>query len=261
MSNPNILFYTCANEPYHDFAPLYACSVLWTFAAATVEFGVQGVLSFEAVHGGAIDVLKEMFGSEKIRFNAVPWLNEAGRPIVPNTVRFVHPPHCASDYVYIGDIDIIFLDSSFPAVHFEFMNRMGIPYSNSVRPQTNRMSGLHFTKSDVYYPLPDISDLEIGVMNDEEVLYEICKRKGLPIQDEVWFRPSHGIHVSPNRSIRGSSDEKQPGWGVAPHLKAYKRFIESPPMRNLRPYLSRRVRDCLEQIELSYAEELKALRV
>ena len=254
MAAPDILFYTCANERYHDFAPLYACSVLWTFSPARVEFGVEGRLSFEAVHGGAVDVLKEHFGPDKIAFSAVPWRQEDGRTIVPNTVRFIVPPHEQAGYVYIGDIDIIFLDRSFPTGHFDFMARTGIPYSNSVRPGTKRMSGLHFTSSSAYYPLPDLSDIELGVMNDEEVLYEICRRKDLKIQDEIWYRPSHGIHVSPNRSIRGSSVKgaEAPGWGLSAHEEAYREFVASDAMRALRPYLSARVRGYLEQVEAEY---------
>ena len=254
MAALDILFYTCANERYHDFAPLYACSVLWAFPPARVEFGVEGRLSFETVHGGAVDVLREQYGQDKISYSAVPWRQADGRNIVPNTVRFITPPKTEAAYVYIGDIDIIFLDRSFPTGHFEFMARKGLPYSNSVRPGTKRMSGLHFTLSNAYYPIPDLSDIELAVMNDEEVLYEICRRRNLKIQDQTWYRPSHGIHVSPNRSIRGSSvsGAEAPGWGLGSHEEAYKAFIGSDAMIELRPYLSERVRGYLDQIDAEY---------
>lgn len=255
MAKPgSILFYTCANRPYHDFAPLYACSVLHTVPGARVEFGVEGAFDFEAAHGGAIDVLHQHYGADSVSFRSVNWKQPDGQRILPNTTRFITPPMNACDHIYIGDIDIIFLDQQFPAVHFAFMRKTGLPYSNSVRPGTKRMSGLHFSEYAAYYPLPALDGLDIANGNDEEVLYQLCVRKGLEIQDKVWFRPTHGIHISPNRTIRGA--DGQPGWGVESRLPAYGAFIRSSAMTELRPYLSDRMRGFLDQIEQDYGVTL-----
>ncbi len=246
----SLLFFTCANQPYHDFAPLYACSVMFSVPSARVEIGVEGAFTFEAVHGGAVEVLREQFGADSFTFHSVPWALANGARIVPNTVRFMVEPAQDAEFIYIGDIDIIFLDRTFPTAHLNFMAKTGLPYSNSVRPGTRRLSGLHFTRRRAYYPVADVSDIELTNANDEEVLYEIVRRKGLPVQDQEWFRPTHGIHMSPNRSIRGAPGK--PGWGVDHHLVNYRQFIASEPMRALRPYLSPRVRGYLDQIETEY---------
>ena len=258
MADPaSLLFFTCANAPYHDFAPLYACSVLFCAPGARVEIGVEGAFTFEAVHGGAVDVLWEHFGRDAFSYRSAPWTLPNGAKIVPNTVRFLTPPQVAADYIYIGDIDIIFLDRTFPTAHLNFMAKTGLPYSNSVRPGTKRLSGLHFTKRAAYYPVPETKGLDLTSSNDEEVLYQLVRRKGLPVQDQEWFRPTHGIHMSPNRSIRGEPGVR-PGWGVEHHLANYRQFIAFEPMRALRPYLSARVRGYLDQIEQEYGIEAAA---
>jgi hypothetical protein len=251
MDDPaSILFFTCANAAYHDYAPLYACSVLSSAPTARVELGVEGEPAFEAAHGSAFEVLRAHFGADRISAHAVPWLQADGRRVLPNTVRFITPPRGRADYVYIGDIDIIFLDRSFPRPHLEFMARTGLPYSNSVRPGTRRMSGLHFSRYDAYYPIPSLEGLDLARDNDEEVLYQLCRRRGLMIQDAEWFRPTHGIHASPNRSIRRR--DGQPGWGVKAHLGAYQALIRTDAVRALRPHLSPRVRGLLETIEREF---------
>ena len=253
----SLLFYTCANAPYHDFAPLYACSALHTVPGSKVEIGVEGAFSFETVHGGAVEVLWEHFGRDAFSYHSVPWTLEGGAVVVPNTVRFINPPYGEGEYVYIGDIDIIFLDRTFPVAHLNFMSKTGLPYSNSVRPGTKRLSGLHLTRPEAYYPLPDLKGLDLASSNDEEVLYELVRRKGLRLQDQEWFRPTHGIHMSPNRSIRGEPGVR-PGWGVEHHLPAYTQFIASGPMKALRPWLSPRVRGLLDQIEQEFGVDAAA---
>jgi hypothetical protein len=254
VTEADVLFFTCANGAYHDFAPLYACSVLWTCPSARIEIGVAGEFNFLAAHGAAFDILNEAFGPDRFRITPVDWTTDDHRRIVPNTVRFISQPRSMAKYVYIGDIDFIVLDSSFPKCHLNFMAERGLPYSNSVRPGTKQMSGLHFAEMEAYYPLPDLSDLDLTRANDEEVLYEICRRKGLPIQDEVWFRPDHGIHISPNRDIHGKAEGAAEGlrWGVQHYLENYRRFVASQPMRDLRPYLSARIRGYLDLIEQEF---------
>jgi hypothetical protein len=248
----SILFFTCANVPYEDFIPLYAFSTLCHVEEARLEFGVEDVAAFSSRHGRAIALIHEVHGNDRVKIRQVPWSTPTGGGIVPNTVRFINEPESAAQYVYIGDVDIIVLDRDLVAKHLNHMKNMKLPYSNSVRPGTQRMSGLHFAPMDVHYPLPDISDLDVGSMNDERLLYAMVKRKGLPVIDDHWFRPTHGIHISPNRPVLKSVDDKgneTPGWSIESHKKAWLEFSRKSSFRRLRGMLSQRVQSCLREID------------
>lgn len=246
------LFFTCANAPYEDFIPLYAYSVLRHVKDSRLEFGVEDVPGFLKRHGRAIGVVQNVYGTESVKLRAVPWSMPDGSRILPNTVRFINEPETKSDYVYIGDVDIIVVDPDLVGRHLKNMEKMNIPYSNSVRPGTKRMSGLHFAPMDSYYPVVDISDLNVGSMNDEELLYELVRRKGFPILLDHWYRPSHGIHISPNRPVLKKTDDKghvTPGWGIEPHKDAWKALNRIESFRRLRGLLSQRVKTCLTEID------------
>lgn len=250
---PNLLFFTAANKAYEDFAPLYAFSILFHVADSAVEIAVEDVPSFHMRYGAALTLLANCFGSEKIVVRDACWTLPNGRRILPNTVRFITTPKTTSEYVYIGDIDVIILEPNLLAMHLRDMKLTGLPYSNSVRPGTTRMSGLHFTKATAYYPLPDVSDLEIDSMNDEMVLYEIIRRRGSAARDDIWYRPIHGIHISPNRPPERVLDETGkvviPGWGINPYVQQWLRMAANTDFRRLRTLLSLRVRETLSTID------------
>jgi hypothetical protein len=259
---PELLFYTCANKRYEDFIPLYAFFALRTTADSIAEFGVEDKVSFLRENAESLDIVNRALGNGRITIRDVPWKDPEGKAILPNTVRFVSPPKKTARFVYIGDVDIIILETDLLRAHEAFMAKAGIPYSNSVRPNSTRMSGLHLTEHDAIYPLPDLSDLDLLRMNDEMVLYEIVRRRGLQIQDKSWFRPIHGIHISPNRRPRAEFDASgavvKPGWGIEPYVQLWIEARGDPSFKTLRSTLSHRVQDCLEKIDQAVSETVRA---
>ena len=231
---PSVLFFACADKKYEDFAPIYIASALSHVANSFVEIALDDADRYIRQNSALVDELRRIFGA-RFTLRSVNWRKDTGRRIRPNTIRFINQPHHITDYVYIGDIDIIHLDSGFVDAHLGFMAKTGLPYSNSVRPDTSRMSGLHFTKFDALYPLPDISGINIFGRNDEEVLYEVCEKKGLAIQDKEWWRPIHGIHISPNRQPWGSvrNGKARPGWGIQRWEAHYSKFRANPLLSNI----------------------------
>src|SRR5687767_8331451 len=101
--------FTCANQRYEDFAPLYAAAVLTHIPGASVEIGVEDLTGFEARHATALALLRSAFPADRLHFRDAVWRIN-GKRILPNTVRFLEEPTVMSKYVYIGDIDIIILD-------------------------------------------------------------------------------------------------------------------------------------------------------
>lgn len=208
-----LLFYTAATGPYAAFLPLYVYFAHDSNPGAAFEFIVDDVDRVEAAYGSALDALRRE-GGISVR------LREAGplskKVAMQNTLRFVVEPETMANYVYIGDIDILIVEDVM-ARHKRIFDD-GLPYSNIIRPGTTRLSGLHFTRYDTYYPLPEINDIISSVRNDEEVLYRVVARKGhLERQSEIDAhrigRPAHGIHMSPNRIPLSDASFKL-HWGI-----------------------------------------------
>jgi hypothetical protein len=245
MTN-DILIYTCANNGYEDFAPLFVATALWANATAFVEFGMPDPSRFE--NDAAIAFLRDRF-PERFELTSVDF----GNSTLPHTVRFISQPKNSASYIYIIDSDLLILDRRFPANHLAFMENTGLPYANSVRDRDRRMTGLHFSRWDAYFPLPDISDLP-PQMNDEQVLAEMVHRKGFPLYERPWFRPVPGIHPSPNRDPLGLrvDGRRIPGWGVEPWLAAWAQFrTELAPLIPLLVGISAEVARKLDEICLA----------
>ena len=238
-----VLIYTCGNNGYEHFAPLFIAAALWSSDSNQVEFGVPNLTAFD--EDPAISFLQERFPA---RFN----LTQVSFPptTVPHALRFVTAPERKAPYVYIVDSDLVMLDQNFPQEHLAFLQRSGLPYANTIRPHTRRMTGLHFSRWDSYYPLPDISDLNLR-MNDERVLAEIVHRNGLALHEEPWFRPVPGIHPSPNRELTPSAKDGRllPGWGVQPWIFQWARFRSD--LADLMPLLSGKSADVVKAIDLA----------
>lgn len=247
---PLINIFTCANRKYQDFAILFALASLQHVEGSVVEIGLEDPEGFASDNKQALSLLEEEFGPGRVILRGARF-RFSGRRIPPGAVRFIETPS-ECDYVYISDIDIITLDPTLVDAHVAFMKRRNLPYSNSSRAaDRSRMSGLHFARYDDWYPLPFVDDLLSGQFSDEQVLRIICERKGFHVQHEEWFRPMHGIHVSPNRSpfagIRNGV--KTPGWGIGRYIAAYRKFASSQIMKEMYPLFGERIRAVLEEIE------------
>lgn len=248
---PLINVFTCADRKYQDFSILFALSNLHHIEGSVVEIGLEDPESFASENRQALSLLDEEFGRGRVILRSARFRID-GRRVRPGTVRFIETPsNC--EYVYISDIDIITLDPNLVDIHAAFMKRRNLPYSNSVRvPDPTRMSGLHFARYDDWYPLPSIDDVILRELSDEQVLRVICERKGLHVQQEEWFRPVHGIHISPNRPPLGGTRNGVaiPGWSIGSYVTAYQRFMHSPIMNDMRPLFSERIRCYLQDIDL-----------
>lgn len=247
MASDSVLFYTCADGAYEAFAPLFIASSLWSVPSALAEVGVENRARFIKDHARALAVLEQHLPG---RF-AISEVGFDRSKMIPNTVRFVTPPTLKAEYVYISDIDIIMLDQAFPAEHLKFMASHGLPYANSMRDRDMRMTGLHFTRHDAYYPIPELEP-EILRINDEQVLAELVTRRGHSLHFTPWFRPVPGIHVSPNRAPQGerlSDGRRVPGWGIEPWVKPFRAFRDTALYKSLAPTLAGRAADALEAIE------------
>lgn len=200
-------FFSSANKAYEMFVAPYIASVLAHNDDARVEICLDDAAAFARANGAALAILRAGFGQERFHLrNAAP-APDADREMPPNSVRFVQTPDEITTYTYIGDIDMLVLESVTDK-HLRRMRRTGLPYSNVLRPSGKALSGLHFTESDAYYPvrLPPGATLNM----DERLLYEMVMARGLGLPDpEDRWRPMHGYHLSLRRPPLAAL-----GWGV-----------------------------------------------
>jgi hypothetical protein len=127
-------------------------------------------------------------------------------------------------YVYIGDIDILFLKEKQTLLKFhkEQLKFLNVPFSNKVRLDakgnfTNRLTGLHFFQTKEYFTKIDPILIHLkndkvyrdqylkGIERDENFLYKINK-EAFNFDDEILShaqRPWHGLHLGITRGNKG----------------------------------------------------------
>lgn len=190
------------------FALPYATSALFSNREATVEVCVENLDRFDEKFPNSRAALKRLFNDRALIREA-----DFGR-CSPSVLRFIEEPQIKADYTYIGDADILVLEDVLP-LHRANMATTGLPYSNIVRPNTRKMTGLHFTRSDAYYPVV-IPDVDLHNTNDEDLLYMMVVEKSHILPPEgANFRPLHGYHLSLRRLPTAHL-----GWGVLGSMTA-----------------------------------------
>jgi len=249
-------FFTTCNGEYKNFIPIFILSHLYHNNDCHVEIGVDNI---DPNLNLSINILtqeyKDRFKIKKINLN---YLDIEGKRYksLQNTFRFFRVPDIKSEYVYISDIDIICLQKNLSDLHIKDMKDNNLPYSNIVRPKKTedqvdrRLTGLHFTPYDNYYPLPDIKDLcERGsLFHDEVFLYELVKKRFPNFNELNTYRPVHGIHVSPNREPTGTMN-----WGMPKWKKEWTEFRSSDIFKNIEKTFTKYIKDKIKIIDEYYS--------
>lgn len=209
------LIYTWCDSNYAVFIPIFCASLLSTNSDIDVEIGTS-VPKLTAEQNDALEKLRYLHPDAKILIRTAMY-KEAGdkRVILDNgisvqsaTVRFITEPTIKDKYTYISDIDIVSLDKDFYKSHIEDMRLHNRKYSNIVRKDIPRLSGLHFCETDMQYPI-ELSGIDITGWN-EVILMEVTAKK-TELDYKTTWRPVHGVHMSANRPrIEGTSTI--PGW-------------------------------------------------
>lgn len=265
--NSSLLFYTYADKRYAIFALPYAYFALRNNPSARVEILLEDAKEFQKVYSGGIRVLNELF-PHQVTFTQSRTPRNAH--VIPNTIRFIEQPTSRAEYLYIGDIDIMVMDDVLD-IHLSYMRKFTLPFSNVIRQAspTPRLTGLHFCRFTDYYPLPDISDLDLSTRNDENVLYEIMRRKNLMVPSSFRHRPECGIHMSLSRDPLGRtsgsrsatfSPDAQLGWGGRKHYRSFLNQITEPTFLALYPHLDIEFRALQLLQEAVATERLHALQ-
>lgn len=205
-----LTIYTTANKRYEPFVLPYMTFALEHNPGAFVEVGLESPETFLNTNLEAFDALRDRHGPS-MDVSAADYLD-----IAPHAARFLNQCENPRDYLYIGDIDIMLLEEIAP-IHLTLMAKSGLPYSNIVRRNSKRLSGLHFTRTEAFYP---VEKFEGDILHfDEQLLYQMILRKGLPLpvpdmtpltKPSMYRRahpprPQHGFHLSLNRRVASAN--------------------------------------------------------
>lgn len=258
--NGRTLIYSCVDKEYSHWIPLYCLGMLYHNSNIDMEIGMEGTLDDDEQQ--AVEYLRNRFPESKIIINENLFVRDGNYAVVDgikcifNTVRFITTPTITDEYIYIGDIDIICLEEDIFRRHIEFMEKENMCYSNIVRKNTDilRMSGLHFTIYDCYYPLPSFEGINM-MGNDEAILAEFLIRKGIDLNYSATWRPAHGVHFSKNRPTVGG-DGKIPGWGAKPYKNKWMEFIKSEEYLYIIDKSNKYIKDMTNKLNEYYENEV-----
>jgi len=254
MENLKVNVFTCCNGIYKDFIPLFILSNLYHNDECFVEIGVD-VLNYKPIQT-SVSMLKQKYPNRflirEVDFKGVTVDDKLYRTS-PNTVRFYLEPKVKLNYVYISDIDIIVLVKNFHEQHITNMINTSLPYSNIVRQfkddSLKRLSGLHFTPYENYYPIPEFNDLcKLNLLSyDEQFLYELVKKRYSDFKYDETFRPVHGIHTSLNRN---PTDKL--GWGIPKWKEQWLEFSNTEYFKRIEPTFTNSIKNIIKIINDSY---------
>lgn len=255
MNNGRTTIFTSANKPYIEYISLYCLGMLRNNDNVDIEILIEGAL--DRLSNECIEYLRSVYKDSKIiiRENRFSTENRYavvdGHKVIPNSVRFVVEPTIRNEFVYIGDIDVVCMEHDIFESHRMKMAECGMKYSNIARiTDRSRLTGLHFCRFDLQYPLPNIWDLPSS-MNDEQLLKIILERKGVEINYEYSYRPVHGIHMSKNRK-KVDGDGKIPGWGADAYKDSWISFTDTNEYKFISQRFVGDMNDMIKKLEIYY---------
>lgn len=162
LNKKTLLFVVSASGPYLDLIPIFIYFTLRSSDRYFIEIMVEDPGAIEIKLYNFLLFSRKTFG-DRVRIRG-----GVNKEILSSAARFINTPqnYFGCHYVYISDIDIITLESDIIEQHVENMAANKISYSNMVRKETcfclPRLTGLHFTEYAEFYPLPDITDIDLA---------------------------------------------------------------------------------------------------
>ena len=118
--------------------------------------------------------------------------------VVPNSVRFIVQPRLSAEYVYIGDVDIMLLESGIAEYGLSFMKKHNADFFNILR-NDHQLTGLHFMEYSKMYPVRIPRNVNLASLNDEVLLCSLMREKNCkfpPLGLSGSERRIFGAHIS-----------------------------------------------------------------
>ena len=236
-----VLLYTCCDKLYSHYIPIFCILALRADKLKKIDIEIGVTLNkLTNNEEKALNYLRKKYYYSKIviKYNFFVQ-NETGYyyngiKVNPNSVRFISQPEIKNEFVYITDVDMFIFVDNFYLHLIDDMYRRKSCYSNIVRENTTQLTGLHFIKYDAYYPIPKQENYDI---NDEILLFNIVKSKGIKIDYKTEYRPQFGIHASPLREYVSSLGHI--GWGAENYKFHWMNYSNSDEFKYIYPLLNK----------------------
>lgn len=243
MNEIELNVFTCCDDNYMDFIPLFVVSNLYHVENCFVEVGIK-TNNYDFINNTKA-LLNKIYPNKFLIYK----LNR-DYDCITSSIRFISEPIIKSKYVYISDIDIVTLDSDILKCHLDIMKEHNLPYSNIIRDNTQRLTGLHFTPYENYYPIQEYDDLSHWLRVDEIFLYHLIKKRFPNLENTNKIRPVHGIHMSPNRDPH----DTKLGWSLKTNWKkhGWNNLINSYEFSIIQNSLSDRIKKGIDIINKVY---------
>lgn len=189
---------------YTKYVPYYIYSILTSYPDYYVKIFTNTRLSKQ--ENTCLQLIREQLSTNfEVKENY--FTNRNVKRTAENKVkRFLLPYHefQAFENVYVGDVDFLIVKES-PSLlegHLAHCQKTGLPYSNQVRPNSKRLTGLHFFNVKPYYekmgdtlayyrnnPERIAKDFQ-SLKRDEEMLYQL-------IEQQIGFDGLDAHHLPP----------------------------------------------------------------
>lgn len=199
-ATPSIAFIANAIGNGHEpFLVPFAYFALSSHPDGFVEIVVADPARYQKAYARDLQVLGEHAGRFLVRGMVVP-IN--GKHSL-GTYRFFEHPTVHAKYTWIGDIDVMLLENVIPKQLKSWTH--GLPYNNFRRPNSERLTGVHFVETERYFTKEFLKMQRIthsarqGRLGDEGTLGMMCKKVHGLIDSEHQVDRIQGIHFSPNR--------------------------------------------------------------
>lgn len=227
-----MIFTTVVNKKYQNYVPWFCLFVKHTYPKDKVI-----IFSNERLDKTIIDQVSVIDKNYVIDGNYFSrFSNLQGQEL--KSLRWLINMKDAQ--VYIGDIDIMICPEpeDLLIAHETHCEDEGLPYSNEVRPGTQRLTGLQYCQPEYFTRIREqqtalFNFLKGGsklIKRNEEVLFEMVVASGMGLPRKQ-FRPHHGLHLGLWRKghvISPEQEKEMQSHGYQAFYEFYKQFKQSP---------------------------------
>ena len=256
LINGRITVFANADNSYIKYIPLFCASLLYCDKRNRTDIEIAIDLNKLPKNiEKALQYLKNIYPQSiiNIRYNAYKLLDKValfnGKKVRPNSIRFLIEPKIKNEYIFIGDIDIIYLIENYYDNYLMSMFNRASCYSNVVRSyNSSHLSGIHFSKWYCFYPI--LLPKKINLMiNDEHLLSIRLKQLGVIIDYKTKYRPIFGIHMSVNKP---SIKKGYYHWDALGKKKLWEKFKNTVVFKRIYPLFDRYIKNKIDLLEDYY---------
>lgn len=239
----NFTFATVVNEKYQRYIPLFCYCFFRLYPTCKVHLFLTEKLDPRIKHmlpfcysgndGGIIQI--------DYKYKDYPKVNQQLK-----SIRWILNIHDFVTDVYIGDIDILIMEKGIPENHTEHCMKNNLPYSNALRPQGSRLTGLQYCLYDYFYDIMNVQQGYAkllrggqikfnGDYRNEHLLYDMIEKAGLGFPKD-YYRPHHGLHLGLWRAgvdVKKVQEKQIMSDGYADHFKEFEKAYEEKTFQEM----------------------------